>query len=163
MGRAEPRVDRAERAVAASPAAVYRAMTEAAALEAWLPPEGMSGRMERFDARAGGGYRMVLTYLDAEGGHGKTSGSEDVTEVEFAELVPGERVVQRIVFVSDEPAFSGTMTMTWRLTPTSEGTRVTVEATDVPSGIAPADHEEGLASSLAQLAGHVGRDQGRVT
>ena len=153
--RGEERVDRGERIVAAPPAAVYRAMTDPRALEAWLPPEGMTGRIERFEPRPGGGFRMVLTYLDAQGGLGKTTESTDVTEVGFVELVPDERIVQRVDFASEDPDFSGTMTMTWRLGPVPEGTRVVVEATGVPPGISPEDHADGLASSLANLAAHV--------
>ncbi|WAE71560.1 SRPBCC domain-containing protein [Streptomonospora nanhaiensis] len=155
MGGEEPRTDRGTRTVRASAAAVYRAMTDPGSLEAWLPPEGMTGRMERFEPWAGGGFRMVLTYLDPAAGHGKTSDASDVTDVGFAELVPGERIVQRVAFESEDPAFAGTMTMTWRLAETEDGTEVTVEATDVPRGISQADHEDGLASSLANLAAHV--------
>ncbi|WP_338715679.1 SRPBCC domain-containing protein, partial [Streptomyces acidiscabies] len=59
------------------------------------------------------------------------------------------------VFTSDDPSYAGTMTMTWDLTPTPEGTRVTVTATDVPPGIGQSDHEAGIASSLAQLETYV--------
>ena len=59
------RTDTAARVVAASPARVYAALVDPDALAAWLPPEGMSGRFERFDARPGGSYRMVLRYADA--------------------------------------------------------------------------------------------------
>ncbi|GHC86697.1 hypothetical protein GCM10007079_30190 [Nocardiopsis terrae] len=155
MGQRQERVDRGARVVAAPAAVVYRAMTEQGSLEAWLPPEDMTGRVERFDPRPGGGFRMVLTYLDAGTGQGKTSDSTDATEIEFVELVPDERVVQRVVFDSEEPDFSGTMTMTWLLTAVPGGTRVTVEATGVPPGISPGDHAAGLASSLANLAAHV--------
>ncbi|WP_017586928.1 SRPBCC family protein [Nocardiopsis ganjiahuensis] len=153
--REQERVDRGERIVEAPPTEVYRAMTEPAALEAWLPPEGMTGRIERFEPRPGGGFRMVLTYLDARAGLGKTTESTDVTEVGFVELVPDERIVQRVGFASDDPDLSGTMTMTWRLEAVPEGTRVAVEATGVPPGISPGDHAAGLASSLANLAAHV--------
>lgn len=149
------REDRAARLIAASPAAVYAALLDPAALEAWLPPEGMSGRIDRWDPRPGGGFRMVLTYLDAAGGPGKSSAATDVVEVGFADLVPGERVAQRAVFEADDPAFAGTMTMTWQLSPAGEGTEVTVTATDVPPGISQADHEAGIASSLANLASFV--------
>lgn len=149
------RVDRAERVVAVPPEAVYRAMTDPAALEAWLPPEGMSGRIERFEPWPGGGFHMVLTYLDSGAGQGKTTDSTDVTEVGFTELLPGERIVQRVDFASPDPDFSGTMTMTWRLAPVDGGTRVSVEATGVPPGITPGDHAAGLSSSLANLAAHL--------
>ncbi len=149
------RVDRAERTIGAPPSEVYGALTDGAALQAWLPPAGMSGRIEDFDPRPGGGFRMELTYREADSGHGKTSETTDVTDVRFDELVPDERIVQFVDFNSDDPAFLGTMVMTWRLEPVPEGTRVTIEATDVPPGIRPEDHEVGLTSSLAHLAAHV--------
>jgi hypothetical protein len=33
----------------------------------------MSGRFERFDARPGGSYRLVLTYADASSARGKAT------------------------------------------------------------------------------------------
>lgn len=41
---------------------VYAALTDPRALVEWLPPQGMSGNFEHFDARPGGSYRMRLTY-----------------------------------------------------------------------------------------------------
>ncbi|AGZ43520.1 SRPBCC family protein [Actinoplanes friuliensis] len=149
------RTDRVSRLIAASPTTVYNALLDRGALEAWLPPEGMSGRVERWDPRPGGGFRMVLTYLDAAGSPGKTSEATDVVDIEFGDLVAPERVVQRAVFEADDPAFAGVMTMTWHLVPAGEATEVTVTAEDVPSGISQADHEEGIASSLANLASYV--------
>ncbi|WP_077693440.1 MULTISPECIES: SRPBCC family protein [Nocardiopsis] len=157
MGRTQPRKDQGSRTVRAPASAVYAAMTDPDALAAWLPPEGMTGRTERFEPWPGGGFRMVLTYLDPQAGQGKTSESSDVTEVEFAELVPNERIVQRVVFESPDPDFAGTMTMVWRLTEVPEGTLVAVEATGVPRGVSQTDHEAAFASSLANLAAHVER------
>lgn len=149
------RTDRASRVIAAAPATVYGALLDPGSLEAWLPPDGMRGRIERWDPRPGGGFRMVLTYLDPAGSPGKTSGATDVVDVGFAELVPAERVVQRAVFEADDPAYAGAMTMTWHLAPVGSATEVTVTATNVPPGIDQAVHEAGIASSLANLASHV--------
>jgi uncharacterized protein YndB with AHSA1/START domain len=149
------RTDRAARVIAAPPTTVYAALVDREALEAWLPPDGMRGRVERWDPRSGGGFRMVLTYLDPAGSPGKTSDATDVVAVEFADLVPPARVVQRVVFESDDPSFAGTMTMTWHLAAAGEGTEVTVTATGVPPGIDQRDHEAGIASSLANLAAYV--------
>ncbi|NBE56248.1 SRPBCC family protein [Streptomyces boluensis] len=149
------RTDRVSRLIAASPAAVYGALLDRAALEAWLPPDDMSGRIERWDPRPGGGFRMVLTYLDPTGSPGKTSEATDVVEVGFVDLVEPELVVQQAEFEADDPAYAGTMTMTWNLTGTGHGTEVTVTATGVPPGIGQADHEAGIASSLAHLAAYV--------
>jgi hypothetical protein len=71
--------------------------------------------------------------------------------------VPGARVVQAVDFVSDDPAFAGTMTMTWQLSAVAEGTRVEVRAEDVPTGISAEDHAAGMASSLANLAEYLER------
>ncbi|MCX5409572.1 SRPBCC domain-containing protein [Streptomyces sp. NBC_00335] len=153
------RTDRVTRTVAAPRAAVYAALLDRESLEAWLPPDGMSGRIEQWDPRPGGGFRMVLTYLDpAESpgaGPGKTSDATDVVDVRFTGLVPPERVVQQAVFESDDPSYAGTMTMTWHLAASAVGTEVTFTATDVPPGIDRADHEAGIASSLAHLASYV--------
>ncbi|MFD7972940.1 SRPBCC family protein [Streptomyces clavifer] len=149
------RTDRVGRVIAAPPAAVYGALLDRESLEAWLPPDGMRGRIERWDPRPGGGFRMVLTYLDPSEAPGKTSEATDVVDVGFAELVPLERVVQQAVFEADDPSYAGTMTMTWRLAAADGGTEVTVTATDVPPGIGRADHEAGIASSLANLASYV--------
>src|SRR5579871_5552676 len=148
------RTDIASRVIASSPARIYAALVDPGALMAWLPPEGMSGRFERFDARPGGSYRLVLTYDDAAVAHGKATAGSDVVEARFVELVPGARVVQAVDFVSEDPANAGTMTMTWELRPAGDGTRVEIRADDVPAGISPADHAMGMASSLANLAAY---------
>lgn len=141
--------------IRASRAAVYGALLDQGAVEAWLPPDEMTGRIERWDPRVGGGFRMTLTYADPTGSPGKTSDGTDVVDLEFADLVPGERVVHRAVFESDDPAYAGTMTMTWSLADRDDGTEVNVTAADVPAGIDQAVHEEAIASSLAKLAGWV--------
>jgi len=150
-----PRTDRASRVVAADRAAVYAALVDREALEAWLPPQGMTGGFERFDPRPGGSYRLVLTYADAAGARGKATADSDIVEARFVDLVPDVRVVQEVDFVSDDPAFAGTMTMTWEVTSVEGGTRVDITADDVPDGISAEDHATGLASSLANLAEHL--------
>ena len=152
------RADRASRMIAASPEAVYGALVDRRSVEVWLPPQGMHGRIQRWDPRPGGGFRMELTYLNPSGRPGKTSGATDVVDVGFAELLPPRLVVQRAQFTAKDPAYAGTMTMTWRLEPSGEGTMVSVTAVDVPPGIDQAAHEAGIASSLANLASYVEKE-----
>src|SRR4051794_41137355 len=152
-----PRTDTASRVVAASSDRVYAALIDPDALAAWLPPAGMSGRFEQFDARPGGSYRRVLTYADASTATGKATADSDIVEARFIDIVPGVRVVQAVNFVSNDPGLAGTMTMTWEVTATDNGTRVDVRAEQVPSGISAEDHAAGLTSSLANLATHVER------
>ena len=149
------RTDTASRVIAAPLDRVYAALVDPQALTAWLPPDGMSGRFERFDARPGGSYRLVLTYADASTARGKTTADSDVVEARFVDIVADARVVQAVTFVSDDPAQAGTMTMTWEVTRVEHGTRVEFRAENVPAGISAADHAAGLSSSLANLAEHL--------
>jgi uncharacterized protein YndB with AHSA1/START domain len=150
-----PRTDSASRVIAAPPAQVFAALVDREALAAWLPPDGMTARFERFDPRPGGSYRLVLTYADASSAAGKATADSDIVEARYVDIVPGVRVVQAVDFVSDDPAFAGTMTMTWEVTAVDGGTRVDITADNVPDGIAAEDHAGGLTSSLANLAEHV--------
>lgn len=150
------RTDSASRIMDATPEAVYAAMTDPAAMVVWLPPQGMRGEMLEFDLRPGGHYRMVLRYEDSSIA-GKTGENSDDVAVRFLDLVPGALVSQAVDFVSDDPAFAGTMVMNWMLRPMPEGTEVTIRAENVPSGISAEDHAEGLASSLDNLASFLER------
>ena len=144
------RVDSASRFIAAEPDDVFRAFVDPAAMLAWLPPDGMTGRFERFDAATG--YRMVLTYDAPPAGGGKATDESDVADVRRVAVEAPERVVEEVDFPSGDPAYAGTMTMTWTFTEGDGGTYVEVEATDVPTGIDPGDHAAGLESSLSNLA-----------
>lgn len=150
------RIDTASRLIAAPPARIYAALTDAEAVASWLPPQGMTGRIIAFDPVPGGRFALALTYDDpAAHGLGKTDADSDVTEGRFLALEPDRRVVQTAMFESDDPAFAGEMRLTWRLDAQDGGTCVTIIAEDVPSGIGAQDHADGLASSLANLAAHV--------
>jgi uncharacterized protein YndB with AHSA1/START domain len=147
------RIDRASRVILATPRTLLRAFLDLEQLVAWRAPEGMTARIERFDPRIGGGYRMVLTYGQATAGvSGKTSATEDVVEVRFVEIAPDDRVVEEVRFVTDDPAFAGLMTITTTFEPVRDGTKVSVAAADVPPGISAADHKTGMDSSLRKLA-----------
>jgi uncharacterized protein YndB with AHSA1/START domain len=151
------RTDAASLVIAAPLADVFAALVDRDALIAWLPPEGMTARFERFDPRPGGSYRLVLTYVDPASAHGKATPEADVVEARYVDIVADLRVVQEVDFLSDDPAFAGTMTMTWEVTAVEGGTRVDIVAANVPEGISAEDHATGLASSLAKLAAYLGR------
>src|SRR3954454_2572035 len=98
------RTDIASRMISAPPERMYAALVDAEARQAWLPPRGMSGRFEHFDARPGGSYRFVLTYADASHSPGKSTVDSDIVDVRFLDLVPAMRVVEAVDFVAEDPA-----------------------------------------------------------
>jgi uncharacterized protein YndB with AHSA1/START domain len=98
---------------------------------------------------------MKLTFVASQG---KSSENTDVVEARFTDIMPDESIGLSVEFVSDDPEFAGTMTMTWQFQPTLEGTIVTVVAEAVPSGIDRAVHEAAMASSLANLSDVIGND-----
>src|SRR3954466_3972787 len=151
LGDVVARTDLASRIIAAPPDRIYAALVDEHALTKWLPPTGMTGRFEAFDARPGGAYRMTLMYDDMSVA-GKSRGATDVIDGQFVELTPDVRVVQSVVFESDDPAFAGTMTMTWELRAVAGGTEVVVTADNVPVGISVDDHVTGINASLDNLA-----------
>ena len=147
-----PRIDRAVTDVNAPPEEVYAAFVDADALAAWLPPDGMTGEIADAELRAGGGFTMTLQYDEVPEGGGKTTERTDVTHVAIDELVETERVVWGVEFDSDDPDTAGRMTMTWTFTARDTGTRIAIDATDVPPAIDVDAHQHGLAASLANLA-----------
>lgn len=153
------RTDTASKVVKAPLSRVFEALVDPEALAEWLPPAGMTGRFEDFDARPGGSYRMILTYVDPPGHGGKTDADSDVVEGRFVEIEPDNRVVQTVEFDSAEATFGGTMTMTWTVTRVDGGTRVELRADDVPLGISAADHADGMNSSLDNLATYLAKRQ----
>lgn len=138
----------------APPEEVFAALVDAAARVVWLPPAGMSGRFDWFDARPGGGYRLTLTY-DDESTRGKSQDNADVVEVRFTAIDEPRQLVEEADFVADDPDLAGTMTMTWSLEPVDRGTLVTITATDVPDGISSDDHVAAFASTLSNLDAYV--------
>ncbi|MBT2570065.1 SRPBCC family protein [Planococcus sp. ISL-110] len=146
------RIDSASRVIAASPKTIYQAFMDPAALSSWLPPEGMSAHIDLLEPREGGAYKMTLTYESEHSNLGKTSENTDVSEGTFLELVPNTKIRLSVQFDSEDPTFSGEMIQTWYLEAVLEGTKVTIVCEHVPEGIRKEDHEEGLDSTLENLA-----------
>jgi uncharacterized protein YndB with AHSA1/START domain len=124
---------RDSRIIKAPRRAVYRAFLDPAAVVSWLPPKGMTGRIDAIDPREGGVYRLTLIY-DATDGvpRGKTSDHTDVVRGPFQELIPDTRIVQRVEFESTDPAYAGAMTIIWTLVDVPGGTEVAILCENVP-------------------------------
>lgn len=131
---------------------VWNAFTEKKALEYWLAPYGMTGKIHDFDLKVGGGYEMSLYYKDNKT-QGKTSGNEDRFSATFTEIKPFERIVQTINFQSDNSKFKDEMTMEVQLDKLdTNSTKVTIIFRNIPTGIDPKDNEDGTEQSLQKLA-----------
>ena len=136
----------------APPDLVYRALVDPAMVVEWLPPRGARGSIDESDPRPGGAFCITLTFDETNHAKGKSTSNTDVVKGQFVTLETNRKVIQRFQFSSADPAFAGTMTMTWALTPQVEGTVLAVTAEGVPVGIRAEDHEAGMASSLSNLA-----------
>ncbi|MBE2278167.1 MAG: SRPBCC domain-containing protein [Rhodobacteraceae bacterium] len=145
------RIDRAERLIAAPAARLFGYWTDPALLLRWLPPRGMAGRVEQFDPRPCGAFRIVLTY-DDPGRAGHAGDGSDVVAARFLAVEPPRHLAFASRFESDDPQMQGEMRMDWHFDPEGAATRVRVVASNVPPGIRAGDHAAGMASSLAQLA-----------
>lgn len=150
------RTDTGSRIINATPEALYEAHLDPGAVAEWRPPAGMRAAIYSFEAEVGGSYRMAFVYDDPEV-RGKTTENADVFTGTFVALEPGVRIVERVTFASDDPAFAGAMTITTTFKVVEDGTEVTVACADVPSGISAEDHAVGIASSLANLAAYAER------
>ena len=145
--------------VNASPAAVYHALTDAAAVATWMVPDGMTSHVHEFDTREGGKFRISLRY-DTADGVGKSSAHTDTYHGHFVSLVPDQQVVETMEFETDDPAMRGEMTVTFTLADAEGGTEVLGVHESVPPGVAPADNEMGWRMAFDSLAALVeGREQ----
>jgi uncharacterized protein YndB with AHSA1/START domain len=130
--------------------AVYQALLDPDAIAQWRVPEGMTSHVHEFEARAGGSFRISLTY-DAPDRTGKSASHTDTYHGHFAKLVPDEQVVEVFEFETEDPALGGTMTMTTTLADADGGTDVLVVHEGVPDSVPPADNETGTRMALANL------------
>ena len=130
---------------------MYAALVDPGAIARWRVPAGMSSVVHEFEAREGGRFRISLSYA-APDAVGKSAAHTDTYHGHFAELVPGERVVEVLEFETDDPALRGTMTMTTTLADAGDGTDVVMLHEGIPAGVSAGDNEVGTRMALANLA-----------
>jgi uncharacterized protein YndB with AHSA1/START domain len=131
-------------------AAVYCACLDAASVQHWMVPDGMTSHVHAFDARVGGTFRISLTYLGD--GTGKSSARTDTFHGTFVELVPDARIVQTIEFETTDPTMQGEMTATITLRDHDGQTEIEYLHENVPPGVRHEDNELGTRMALAKLA-----------
>lgn len=137
-----PSTIRLHRVLKAPPEKVYKAFLDADALCRWLPPYGFLGKIDRFEAKVGGGYHMSFRNF--------TTGQAHSFSVEYKELVPGKKIVHTDRFDGD--FMPGEMLVTIELTEVFCGTDIRIEQAGVPDMIPEAACYLGWQESLLQLA-----------
>jgi uncharacterized protein YndB with AHSA1/START domain len=131
---------RLHRVLRCPPERIYRAFTEPAAFERWLPPFGFTGKVHSMEPAVGGVWRMSFTNFGS--GRSHTFGGR------YLELVPGRRIAYDASF--DDPGLPGTMTTTVTLTAVSCGTDLQVVQDGIPADMCYLGWQESLVA-LAQL------------
>ena len=139
------------RFIAATPAAVYRALVDPEAITRWMFPDGMTIKVHAFDGREGGEFRISLRYTSSDA-PGKTTHDTDTYHGRFVKLVPGKLVLEIVEFETDDPALRGEMTITFRLTQSGDGTEIQAVHAMLPAGLRPDANEIGWQMALGKLA-----------
>ena len=137
-----PNTVRLHRVLATKPDKVYRAFTEADALAKWLPPNGFTCTVHRFDAKVGGTFKMSFRNF--------TTGDSHSFGGEYRELEPGKRV--RYTDKFDDPNLPGEMQVTVELKAVLVGTELTIVQEGIPDAIPVEACYLGWQQSLLNLA-----------
>jgi uncharacterized protein YndB with AHSA1/START domain len=133
---------RLHRVLKAPPERVYRAFLDPDAMAKWLPPHGFTGKVQRMDARVGGGHRMSFTNFST--GQSHSFGGT------YVELVPNQRI--RYTDTFDDPSLPGEMAVTVTLRAVSAGTDLSIVQEGIPAMIPVEMCYLGWQESLALLA-----------
>jgi uncharacterized protein YndB with AHSA1/START domain len=149
---------RTTQVVRAPRSAVYAALLDPRAIEAWRVPDDMTATVEELDPREAGRFRVSLTYRDPDRA-GKSAGATDTYTGHFARLVPDEQVVEVVEFETPDPDLTGEMTMTFTLRDveggTEGGTEVELLHEGLPDAVSPQDNATGTRMALTKLAAYV--------
>lgn len=136
---------------------VYQALVDAADVQRWRFPSGMTCEIHEWQPHVGGRLRVSLTY-DAKDREGKTHGQTDTYSGHFVTLIPNELFVEVDEFETTDPAFGGEMTTTIRLTDAHDGgTELFAMHDGLPEAVSEADNEAGWREALSRLAALVER------
>lgn len=117
----------ASRVVFAPEDTLYGAMTDVDQLTLWLLPDGDNVRLDTFDLRPGGRFRV-------EFGHGAECPVRAVNG-RFVDIVRDQQIIQAVELESALRGFGGTMRLTWNLEDIAEGTCLRLTAQDTPPGL----------------------------
>jgi len=137
-----PGTVRLHRVFTAPPERVYKAFVNADAMAKWLPPNGFTCKVQHFDAKVGGTFKMSFTNFG--------SGKSHSFGGKYLELVPHERLVYTDKF--DDPNLPGELKVTVILKKVSCGTDLSITQEGIPDVIPAEMCYLGWQESLRQLA-----------
>jgi len=130
------------RVLKASPAKVYRAFTETAAIASWLPPYGFVCTVHEMNVEVGGSHKM--SFQNFSTGNSHSFGGR------YLELKPGESLKYTDKF--DDPNLPGEMTTTVSLRQVIGGTEIKILQAGIPEVIPVEMCYLGWQESLEKLA-----------
>jgi uncharacterized protein YndB with AHSA1/START domain len=133
---------RLHRVLRAKPEKVYRAFLDAEALARWLPPNGYTCKVDHFEGRVGGTFRMSFRNF--------TSDKRQSFGGTYLELVAGERL--RYTDKFDDASLAGEMVTTVTLRAVLCGTELNVVQEGIPEAIPTEFCYLGWQESLEHLA-----------
>jgi uncharacterized protein YndB with AHSA1/START domain len=132
---------RLHRVLHTTPERVYRAFLDADAMAKWLPPNGFTCKVSKFEGKVGGCFKMAFTNF--------TNGKSHSFRGEFLELQPHKRI--RYTNRFDDPNLPGKIVVTVTLRKVSCGTELNIVQEGVPSIIPSESCYLGWQESLLQL------------
>jgi uncharacterized protein YndB with AHSA1/START domain len=130
------------RVLRTKPEKLYRAFLEPDAMSKWIAPYGFTCRVQQFEPRVGGRFKM--SFHNFSTGNGHSFGGE------YLELVPNERI--RYTDQFDDPNLPGTLQVTVTLKAVLCGTELSICQEGIPEAIPLEMCYLGWQESLAQLA-----------
>lgn len=136
------RTVRLHRVLRSPPEKVYRAFLDPDALARWMPPYGFLCKVQHFEPRVGGTFKM--SFHNFSTGNGHSFGGE------YLELVPNQRI--RYTDRFDDPNLSGLLTVDVQLTAVFCGTELNVVQDGIPDAIPLEMCYLGWQESMLQLA-----------
>lgn len=123
---------------------VFNAFLDPDAVAKWIPPNGYTAHVHRWEPKVGGSYRMSFASLDKTDTHffgGK-----------YLEIKPYARLHYTDVFESDDPAMQGEITVTVTFKEVRGGTEVKIVQAGLPKIIPLKNAIMGWTQSLENLA-----------
>lgn len=123
---------------------VFNAFLDPDAFAKWIPPNGYTAHVYRFEHKVGGVHRMSFSSLDKKDTH--------LFGGEFLEIRPSERLRYTDKFESDDPEMQSEMTVTVTFKDVPGGTEVRILQEGVPRVIPIEGAVQGWIQSLENLA-----------